>query len=170
MPSGVYTRTKPRSFEVRKRISETLKGRTSPMKGRTQSLLTRQKMSEIRKGKKPYEMTDEVKRKISETKTGTSLSVEHKAKISSGEKKGIDHHMWKGDKVGYYALHAWVRRNLGTPSECSECGFTSDNRRQFHWANISHEYKRDLDDWARLCVMCHKAYDSNKLILMQERG
>jgi len=70
-------------------------------------------------------------------------------------RKGIDHPLWKDDKAGYSALHYWIARELGKPKECDECGFTSDNNRQFHWANISGDYLRDIDDWERLCVRCH---------------
>jgi hypothetical protein len=66
---------------------------------------------------------------------------------------------WKGDDVGYFSLHCWVRRHLGTPNKCEHCGDESLKRRQYHWANVSREYKRDLDDWIRLCVKCHKEYD-----------
>lgn len=73
--------------------------------------------------------------------------------------KGSRNKKWKGDKVSYRRLHQWVELNLGKPSECSKCGFTSSNNRRLHWANISHEYKRDLTDWKRLCVRCHKLFD-----------
>lgn len=83
-----------------------------------------------------------------------------------GMDKDEKHQAWKGDKVGYSALHSWVARKLGRPKRCSECGFESDNSRQFHWANISQEYKRELDDWARLCVTCHKKYDLGRMELL----
>lgn len=63
---------------------------------------------------------------------------------------------WKGDKVGYMALHAWVGRKLGKPSYCTHC-FKTEGK--FEWANKSGEYKRDLDDWIRLCKSCHNKYD-----------
>lgn len=75
-------------------------------------------------------------------------------------------HNWRGDNVSYGSLHSWIRRKLGTPSICWECGFTSNNSRQFHWANVSGEYRRDLEDFVRLCVVCHKAYDTGKIDLM----
>lgn len=65
------------------------------------------------------------------------------------------HPLWKGDSVSYSPLHSWVSRKLGKPKECSDCGFASDNGRQFHWANISGQYLRDLEDWERLCARCH---------------
>lgn len=75
---------------------------------------------------------------------------------------GEEANQWKGDAVGYGALHDWVRRKLGTPKKCEKCGFESSNGRRFHWANKSHQYKRELNDWMRLCAKCHKEYDRGK--------
>lgn len=73
--------------------------------------------------------------------------------------KGKQHHNWK-DGVGYTALHSWVRRELGKPMQCEFCGYKSSNTKEIHWANKSQEYKRDLNDWLRLCVKCHHKYDN----------
>lgn len=70
-----------------------------------------------------------------------------------------NHHNWKGDKIGYFALHSWVTRKLGKPSKCEHCGDTSE--RKYHWANISKMYKRDLSDWVRLCIPCHMKFDDS---------
>src|SRR3990167_8237573 len=35
---------------------------------------------------------------------------------------------WKGDMVGYTALHDWVKSRLGTPSKCSHCGTITAKR------------------------------------------
>lgn len=70
----------------------------------------------------------------------------------SGEK----HWNWKGDKVGYMGLHDWVEKELGKPFYCEHCDATVG---RFEWANKSHEYKRRIDDWIRLCKKCHIAYD-----------
>lgn len=73
---------------------------------------------------------------------------------------GEYNHKWKGDEVGYFGLHNWVRRTLGKPNKCEHCNDISLNGRQYHWANKSQKYLRDKDDWIRLCVKCHKKYDS----------
>lgn len=65
----------------------------------------------------------------------------------------------RNDNPSYNAIHKWINFQLGTPCVCKECDFTSENRRQFHWANISKNYKRDTNDWVRLCVKCHHAWD-----------
>lgn len=57
----------------------------------------------------------------------------------------------------YGAIHAYVRRTFGTPSECEHCG--RNNSKKFEWANISGEYTLDRSDWARLCCQCHRRYD-----------
>lgn len=68
---------------------------------------------------------------------------------------------WKGESVSYRGLHAWVVRNLGQPRKCEFCGTTES--KLFDWANKSHEYKRDLGDWIRLCRKCHISYDKSNL-------
>ena len=69
------------------------------------------------------------------------------------------HHAWKGDKVGLIALHQWVGRKWGYPNKCEFCGFSSNNRHHIQWSNVSRTYKRDRDDWQRLCQSCHGKYD-----------
>jgi hypothetical protein len=69
--------------------------------------------------------------------------------------KGNIPHNFKGGKVGYNALHSWVRRYKGKATCCEKCQSTSN----VQWANKSWEYKRDLDDWLELCRKCHIEYD-----------
>lgn len=73
--------------------------------------------------------------------------------------KGELHPFWKGDSVGYLGLHRWVYRNLGKAYKCVKC----DNKtaKRYEWANLSHQYKRDIYDWTQLCQKCHIEYDKN---------
>lgn len=92
-----------------------------------------------------------------------------KTQFKKGEHKNEQNINWKGESVGYTALHDWIRARLGKPTMCSnkECFYPrkdADGRmmispRSFQWANISHEYKRDLSDWMQLCASCHTSYD-----------
>lgn len=66
---------------------------------------------------------------------------------------------WKGNQVGYGALHQWVYRHLGKADKCTMCG----SKKNIQWANKSQEYRRDLTDWLKLCRSCHFAYDDNPL-------
>lgn len=72
---------------------------------------------------------------------------------------GENNPCWKGEKVGYFALHTYIAKHLGKPKKCSICG-TQDPHKRYHWANKSGEYKRDFSDWIRLCVKCHSEYDN----------
>jgi hypothetical protein len=72
---------------------------------------------------------------------------------TSGEKNT----KWKGKEASYAAKHLWVAYNYGRPKLCEQCGVT--DRKMYHWANISREYKRERSDWLRLCVPCHKKLD-----------
>ena len=74
--------------------------------------------------------------------------------------KGDKHYAWKGDDVGYDALHSWVSREKGRPKHCELCG-SSDN---VDWANKDHKYKRVLDDFISLCRKCHYHYDNDSKI------
>lgn len=109
----------------------------------------------------------ETKDKISKTKSGVKnpkhsewLKANHN-RFWLGKKRvdlqGSNNVMWKGDNVGYRALHIWVERELGKPSKCEHCNIKHAKR--FEWANKSHEYKRDITDWLRLCTKCHREYD-----------
>lgn len=63
--------------------------------------------------------------------------------------------MWKGDDVGYEGLHTWVKRKLKQPDKCQKCG----KNKKLDLANISQQYKRNLDDWEWLCRKCHMISD-----------
>ena|SRR3990167_8797453 len=68
--------------------------------------------------------------------------------------KGENHHKWKGKNVSYSGLHKWVNKYKGKAFGCTVCG--SQKRQRYEWANISGEYKRDLDDFESKCVPCHR--------------
>ncbi len=74
---------------------------------------------------------------------------------------------WKGDAVGYTALHNWLHLKLGQPRYCSRCG--DEDAKKYEWANISGEYKRDVNDWERLCVSCHRIKDGHAYKMWQTR-
>lgn len=69
---------------------------------------------------------------------------------------------WKGEKIGYSALHNWVEKKLGRPKICEHCGKDNFPKRYIHWANKSGLYLRELDDWLRLCAKCHRQYDKGQ--------
>ena len=69
----------------------------------------------------------------------------------SNDKNG----MWKGDKVSYNGVHAWVRKYKPKPEVCEICGIKEPKQ----IANISGEYKRDINDYQWLCTKCHVIKD-----------
>lgn len=71
------------------------------------------------------------------------------------------HYAWKGLEATLEAKHAWVVRRIGKPQKCEHCETTE--KRMYHWANVSGKYLRDISDYIRLCVPCHKRYDLNRL-------
>ena len=71
--------------------------------------------------------------------------------FNSYNSKEEKNYKWKGDGVGYGALHGWVHRRLGKAKDCKRCFGES---KRYIWHNISGEYKRDLSDWIQLCKLC----------------
>lgn len=72
--------------------------------------------------------------------------------------KGEKHPNWKGDNVGYIALHVWVRKNFGKAKKCERC----NAKKNVQWANKSKTYKREIGDWMPLCSSCHQKYDKTE--------
>ena len=63
--------------------------------------------------------------------------------------------MWKGDNVGMRALHNWVKRHKPKPDLCVDCKKAPIKE----LANISQQYKRDVNDYEWLCRKCHMEKD-----------
>lgn len=96
---------------------------------------------------------------------GKHLAKEVKEKISEhrkGKYTGEENFNWKGEKVGYRALHDWISDRKGKAKKCEICGSTG-GKHACHLANISHKYFRDINDFISLCPKCHGEYDAGKL-------
>jgi hypothetical protein len=127
--------------------------------GKCKSCVNKNRRGKSNKG--GWHHSEEHKKKISLLFKGRTVSAETRAKIS-----GSNHYNWKGDSAGYNAIHTWVRSRAGTPSYCEHCK-TSDKRKRYEWANVSRNYKRDMQDYIRLCASCHRQYDYKHRIAKQ---
>ena len=63
---------------------------------------------------------------------------------------------FKGNSKSYDAIHQWLYRRKGKSKKCIWC---DGKYGKFEWANVSHKYKKLLNDWIELCLPCHRAYD-----------
>jgi hypothetical protein len=84
-------------------------------------------------------------------KEKTNISANRK-----GRNTESNNHKWKGDNVGYDSLHDWVKRRLLKPDICNNC---NEKKTRIELSNISGRYKRDVNDWRWLCVLCHRNFD-----------
>lgn len=66
---------------------------------------------------------------------------------------------FKGDEAGYYAIHTWVRLHKKKSDFCECC----NKKKGVELANISGEYKRDVNDFEWLCRKCHMHKDGRAL-------
>jgi len=71
------------------------------------------------------------------------------------QKLGDKNPQWKGDNVGYFGVHGWIKNRLPKPDKCEIC----NEQPAFDLANISGEYRRNLDDWQWICRRCHMLQD-----------
>lgn len=97
---------------------------------------------------------------LSEIKSGGGNCCSRKCwyvKLYKNIPRGDKSWAWKGELVKKSGLHDWVKKVLGKPNKCEHCGTTSANK--FEWANKSQKYKREINDWMRLCTKCHAKYD-----------
>lgn len=74
-----------------------------------------------------------------------------------------DNPMWKGEGVGLYALHVWVKNRKPKPLHCEMC----KSAQPVDLANISQQYKRDVDDFEWLCRRCHMTKDGRLKKLLE---
>ena len=124
------------------------------------------KMSKSKLGKH-YSPKTEFKKGITPWNTGKKLPFFPHTKAlgripwNKGKKypeySSENHPRWKGNDVLQGSTHDWVKSHKGIPKKCERCGDTS--RRMYDWANIDHKYKRNLDDYIRMCRSCHRKYD-----------
>lgn len=116
--------------------------------------------------KKPFEATSSKRKYCSHDcarkDNKTQFKIGHAVHVNSigsrfqkGQLEGEDNVNWKGDKVGYWGLHKWIQRKRGKAKKCAACG----GEKRIQWANLSHEYKRNVTDWKELCQSCHSKYD-----------
>lgn len=83
-----------------------------------------------------------------------------------GKNKGENNGLWKGDNVGYGALHDYIKYNKPKPDNCEDC----NRSKKLDLANISGKYTRNLEDWKWLCRSCHMKYDYKQGIRTTKGG
>lgn len=112
---------------------------------------------EIAKTKWVIKKCDICKQKMKTLKTRTKKTCSRICflKLASLLKNSIKNPMWKGEKVGYEALHEWIKSRFHKPVVCQDCKKVPP----YDLANISQKYKRDISDWEWLCRKCHMTKD-----------
>ncbi len=89
--------------------------------------------------------------------------VKHNIRTSGQFKKGSNlgsnNINWAGDKASYGTVHDYISYHYGQPQICEHCDSVNLGSRKHQWANISGEYKRQREDWLRLCAKCHFKFD-----------
>lgn len=108
-----------------------------------------------------YQKSEQHRKKISIALKGNKNSlgrIQSKETIKkiSKSRLGVLNPIWKGNNVGYKALHQWLNRNHPKPDLCEECGVNPP----YDLANITGIYDRDLINWKYICRKCHMIIDN----------
>ncbi len=90
-------------------------------------------------------------------------------RIRSDSMRGAKSYKWQGDSVGYDGVHAWLRREVGPATYCAND--ETHKSKRYELANISGEYRRDINDYKPLCPSCHRKYDMSEeyIEMLRER-
>lgn len=74
---------------------------------------------------------------------------------------GESHYNWKGDNIGYYGIHVWIKRTYGNAIKCENSNCLNSSIK-FEWALIKgKKYERKIENFFQLCKKCHVNYDMN---------
>lgn len=95
-----------------------------------------------------------LKRKFKAKGSKWKLSQETKDKHKEHQ-LGNKNSNWKGNKVGYNALHTWLIRHKPKSKLCEEC----NKKPPYDLASINGEYPRDINNYRWLCRSCHTKLD-----------
>jgi hypothetical protein len=90
------------------------------------------------------------------------FSKSHIENLKKSASKSEKRPLWKGTTASLNSIHRWVKLRKPKPSFCEDCG----KNKPKDLANISGEYKRDIDDYEWLCRKCHMSKDGRLKIFM----
>jgi len=88
--------------------------------------------------------------------------IKRNVKFNLAESNG----QWKGNKVGRNSLHRWIETRKPKPDFCEKC----KEKEPYDLANISQQYKRDINDFQWLCRSCHMFSDGRFFNLKNHGG
>ena len=67
------------------------------------------------------------------------------------DRAGPNNHLWRGDSVGYYGIHSWLRKEFGKANNCENPGCLKISK-IFQWAKLKDKsYSRKRENFWMLC-------------------
>jgi len=123
-------------------------------------------------------LSEEHKRRIVETRRknnsyipwnkGLTKETDERVNKYSIKKRGNNSYNWKGENITYSTLHGWIRIYKPKIKFCECCKKVPP----YDLANISGDYKRDINDFEWLCRKCHMKKDGRLKMLAKygEKG
>jgi hypothetical protein len=95
--------------------------------------------------------------KVNRPKDGLIKGQQSPARFLRGHQLRVVHPpWWKGEAVGYRAIHTYLQKHFPKTGICEEC---SESGKTDYALIKDREYSRDRADYRELCRSCHVAYD-----------
>jgi hypothetical protein len=117
-------------------------------------------------------LTKKHRLKISKALTGRQVNESFRnkmQKIALERVKNGTHNFYKGDAIGYGAIHDWLRNKFGKSNHCENKKCESINPKMYVWAKLKNKkYERKRENFIQLCQSCHVKYDKNKLYIIYD--
>jgi hypothetical protein len=86
-----------------------------------------------------------------------STATPEKRRKTSESKRGERNPSWRGDAVGYNAIHSWLSRRHPRRGVCDHCGKSTPT--QYAFLRHPEPHTRQREDYAELCSSCHLKLD-----------
>lgn len=130
-------------------------------------------------------MNEQEKREIKRRRTSKTPyprlakhSEDSKRKMSESH-MGAKNPRWKGENASFVSKHIVIHNRYGKADKCEnlDCKYPRKDARGrmmmkpalYNWANLSGYYHRDMNDWVKLCVSCHRQFDCGSLMINLNR-
>jgi len=111
-----------------------------------------------------FKKGNQLRKGVTPWNKGLTKNRDNRIKKQAGRMEGSNNPNWKGNSIkSLSSLHSWIARYKSKPLFCEKC----NKKKPYDLANISGEYKRDVNDYKWICRSCHMNEDGRMIELVK---